>query len=208
MTLQEFIDKYNGKELDVDGMHQNQCKDLFIAYNIELAGNPNYVWGNARDLLDNAPDEYYEKLSGNPQRGDVVVWGQRPYGHVGIFIEGNGNGFNSFDQNYGGHLEPCQIVNHTYKNVIGFLRPRKGNMGIDDNQIWQNAYRESMTLRQAQLGVVNDPAARKDADFVLAEIKKGSQTAYGKLALDIWSARDKTKAEKQVEEIKGILSNG
>jgi len=122
LSLDEFIAKYDGDYVDVDGMFSSQCKDLFSAYNSEVVGNPNYVWGNANQLWDNAPSEYYTKES-IPQKGDAVIFSIPPYGHVAIYIEGNTSSFTSFDQNFP-IGSPCHLQNHSYKNIIGYLRPK------------------------------------------------------------------------------------
>ena len=124
MTLAEFCDKYDDQYIDVDGMYNSQCKDLFSAYNTEVVGCPFYIYGNANELWDNAPKEYYSQES-SPQKGDVVIWGTGigAYGHVAIFVEDKGNTFNSFDQNFP-IGSPCHFQNHTYSNITGYLRPK------------------------------------------------------------------------------------
>jgi hypothetical protein len=59
-----------------------------------------------------------------PELGDIVIWNKtktNPYGHIGIFYRGNVNAFSSFDQNLPTGAA-CHIVQHTYTNVLGFLR--------------------------------------------------------------------------------------
>ena len=126
MTLDTFIAKYDDKEVDWDAQYGNQCKDLFSAYNTEVVENPNYVWGNANELWDNAPSEYYSKEQ-DPQKGDVVIWSTSPYGHVAIFIEKKEGGFTSFDQNYP-IGSPCHYQGHTFTNILGYLRPKGDNV--------------------------------------------------------------------------------
>lgn len=129
MTLDQFISKYNGKYVDVDGAYGAQCKDLFSRYNKDVVGNPNYIFGNAHQLFDAAPTSVYEKIkntpSGIPRKGDIIIWneGIGKYGHVGIFIEGNVNRFTSFDQNFP-IGSPCHIQAHSYKAVTGWLRAK------------------------------------------------------------------------------------
>jgi hypothetical protein len=132
MSIGQFVKKYNGKYLEYNNdAYKNQCKDLFSAYNKEVVGNDKYIYGDAKDLLNNAPKEYYDK-AGTPQKGDAVIWGTGigKYGHVAIFIEGNKNGFTSFDQNFPID-SPCHLQNHNYKNIIGYLRPKLTNNEID-----------------------------------------------------------------------------
>lgn len=129
MTLNEFINKYNGKKLDFDGAYGAQCKDLFSAYNKEVIGNPNYIVGDAYKLFDAAPASVYDKIkntpTGVPQPGDIIIWDQGigKYGHVAVFVEGDARTFRSFDQNFPLN-SACHIQNHDYKAVIGWLRKK------------------------------------------------------------------------------------
>lgn len=143
ITKEEFIQKYIGKYVDIDGAYGNQCKDLFSAYNTQVVGNPNYVPGDAWQLFDNAPSEYYDKIKatdGTPMRvGDVPIWKQSfgGRGHVGVATEIGSYTFKALSQNYpkvtkldakGKVLEngsPCNISEFSYGNLYGWLRPKK-----------------------------------------------------------------------------------
>jgi surface antigen len=130
-TLEQFISDYDGKFKDFDGIYPNQCKDLFSYYNREVVGNLNYVIGDAKNLLDNAPIEYYERV-GVPMCGDIIVWGTGigEYGHVAIFLyKKSDNEFVSFDQNFPKGT-PCHKQTHNYKNIIGYLRPKGDIMDL------------------------------------------------------------------------------
>lgn len=133
MTLSEFIDKYTGKFLDYDLKYGNQCSDLMRFYLVEVLELPDsYLRAiYARYVFEKFDQMYgrskFVKISntpeGIPSKGDIVFWGTSlgTAGHVAIFIDGDANSFNSFDQNY--PLEkPCHVQNHSYKGVLGWLR--------------------------------------------------------------------------------------
>lgn len=128
MTLQQFLEKYNGKYVEVAGSAgaENQCVDLANAYIRDVLGFPIIEWTNAKDFPSKGGENYQYILNtpeGIPQEGDLMIWGGT-YGHIAVFIEGNETSFRSFDQNYPtGSF--CHIQNHTYANVLGWMRPIK-----------------------------------------------------------------------------------
>lgn len=128
MTLQEFLEKWNGQYCEVAGSSNalNQCVDLANAYIRDVLKFLIIEWTNAKDFPSKGNDNYEYILNtpeGVPQEGDLVIWGGE-YGHIAIFIEGNTASFRSFDQNYpSGSF--CHIQNHTYANVLGWMRPIK-----------------------------------------------------------------------------------
>jgi hypothetical protein len=129
MDLQTFINEWKGKKIDVDNVNQNQCVDLCKEWLKEL-GYANYnLPYNAKDWDKNASSELVwtkNTPSGVPQAGDIIVWDAWTYGHVAIFIHGDSNNFETFDQNWTGKLDPCGLITHTYYGVKGWLRPTKG----------------------------------------------------------------------------------
>jgi len=128
MTLQEFINKYNGKAVDFDKHYGAQCVDLYRQYLkevLELPQTPPVI--GAKDIWTNHGKSLtaYPRASGAiPQAGDIVIWGKElgnTYGHVGIFVQGDKFGFTSFDQNWPeGSL--CHLQGHSYNYVLGWLR--------------------------------------------------------------------------------------
>lgn len=137
MTLQEFIDKYKGKEIDFDGAYQGQCVDLFRQYIKEcLTGNqPKGVTG-AADFWTNYDSDpnlnkYFEKIPNTqefiPKEGDVMIWNKRAgggFGHVAVVKQASQDNFISFDQNWS-KISYCELVDHKYTNVYGVLRPEE-----------------------------------------------------------------------------------
>ncbi len=135
MNLDTFIKKYNGKKIDFDGHYQNQCMDLYRFYVsevLELPQSPGV--SSAYQVFDTASTKDYDKIrntpSGVPKKGDIIIWqkGYGGYGHIAIVVDANVNGILSFDQNHTGRLDPCQLVNHNYNLVLGWLHPRGGQM--------------------------------------------------------------------------------
>ena len=132
MNVNEFFQAYNGKPIDFDGSWGNQCVDLYRQYCKEalevIKQSPGVlgayqIWNTYRkddfDQIVNTPE-------GIPQVGDVIIWKKAstlPFGHVAVFKEGDVNTFLSFDQNWptGSY---CHFQNHSYKNVLGWLRPK------------------------------------------------------------------------------------
>lgn len=134
MNYNEFINYYNGKALDYDGVAGVQCVDLVKYYLNRVFGLQPGAWGNAKDYYEN----YYNitALKNNfiriantpsfvPQQGDIVVWGVglgNRYGHIAIATgEGDTKQFYSYDMNWG--EKACKKVLHNYKGFLGVLRP-------------------------------------------------------------------------------------
>lgn len=139
MTFDEFIDKHLGKAVDYDGAAGRQCVDLVEAYFDEVFGSGvKNFWFDAKHfytlfnsnkwLVDNMvripnTPEFV------PQKGDVMVWGgdlsAGGWGHIAVC---NGKGttewFESYDQNWTGNQDPCTLIHHNYRAVLGVLRPK------------------------------------------------------------------------------------
>ena len=139
MTLEQFIAKWQGKKADFDGKYDGQCVDLYRFYVKEVLDFPQSppVVG-AADIFSTTQDELYTKIKntpeGVPQKGDIVIWNKRAgsgFGHVAIFIGGDVNRFTSFDQNWRA-LNVCELTEHNYTNVLGWLRPKKESMPKKD----------------------------------------------------------------------------
>ncbi len=153
MTLNQFFKSLNGKHIDVDGQgsatNKYQCVDLIKAYCNRVFGVPISAmngYGNAHEYYD----DFYKKpvLYKNftriaykkglkLQAGDVVVWSSKSNksgaGHIAVATgKYNANEFESFDQNYPGGAV-CQFVYHSYKYVLGVLRPKdQSALGIEN----------------------------------------------------------------------------
>src|SRR3990167_5369030 len=130
MTLQEFIDKWNGKGLDYDGAYGFQCMDVYRQYVKDVLGAKQSppvtgavnVWDT---YLSGVFTRTENTPTNSPKSGDVVIWGTRlgQYGHIAACTEADANNFTSFDQNYPiGSV--CHLQKHTYVGVLGWLHPK------------------------------------------------------------------------------------
>lgn len=123
-----FMAGYAGR-LNVGNTAANkgQCVGLVEVWGASL-GLPQ-IWGNAADLLNDAPAGSYGRVDNAPVNypapGDIVVWGTNwggGYGHTGIAVEANPNHLTVFQQN-----DPAGSAPHTrvynYSGVLGWLHP-------------------------------------------------------------------------------------
>ena len=136
MILEEFIDKYDGKKVDFDGVYGAQCVDLFRQYAKEVLRIKEHTGactttGGAVDLFldyDKMPLEkkYFTRSKAkNWKPGDVLIWGptdKNKYGHVAIFLGTIGvNHLLVFEQN-GITQAGAQIKMRSRENLLGYLR--------------------------------------------------------------------------------------
>ncbi len=134
MTLSDFITKYTGKYVEYHSYNpaaKNQCTDLANAYIDEVLGLPAIIGTNAQDFPSKRGTNFdwiVNTPTGLPSKGDLMIFKSADkVGHISIFIEGNLSTFRSFDQNYPTG-SACKIVSHNYKNVLGWMRAKKGSM--------------------------------------------------------------------------------
>lgn len=132
MNYEEFINTYNGKSFDYDGVSGVQCVDLIKMYLDKVFGIKAGAWGNAKDYYENFNNlplkNSFTRIANTaefvPARGDILVWGAglgNTYGHIAIATgEGNTSNFYSYDLNWGG--KTVKKVQHTYKDFLGVLR--------------------------------------------------------------------------------------
>lgn len=126
-----FIRAYTGKVGvgDTPG-NRGQCVGLVEVWTDSL-GLP-HVWGNAKDLLADAPAASYGVVTNQPTNypvsGDVVVWGPSwgaGFGHTGVVVSADVMALTVFQQN-----DPTGSVPHlkryTYAGVAGWLHPKVG----------------------------------------------------------------------------------
>lgn len=130
--FQNFVNKYNGKRIDVDNMYGAQCVDLFNKYNKDYFGvyincQPS---GYARSLAENKKNnkilKYYKEVNlSNAMAGSVVVYGKckiAPKSHVGFLCENLHNGkIKIFHQT--SSLGHAGIETITADGIIGVFTP-------------------------------------------------------------------------------------
>lgn len=149
LTLQQFIDKYNGFSVDYDGYYGYQCVDLFNFYNAEVVGAPQLgtpITNGARDLFEvdsSARRAYYDVVSASAalQAGDVLVYGEPHgraivdgvqvfFGHVAIYI-----GDNQVINQRGRKGEAVSIDTVIIKGMLGVLRPRSFALNSEPSDV-------------------------------------------------------------------------
>jgi len=240
MTLKQFISKWNGKKADWDGYYGGQCVDLFRYYCnevLEMDRQPAGVWGAANFWSDFESDpvlvENFTKVQNTsdftPLEGDVMIWNFNAgggYGHVAI-CTGENTGtqyFKSFDQNWS-RVSYSEIVNHSYKNVYGVLRPKvssttppmPSNPTDGDLQKILTHYKvkdanELIGMVDKQLGFLHD--ARNKITEVESDLsgataradnlEKKNQDFVDKIANMVKSIADESRI---IEAIETLLSN-
>lgn len=133
MTLSDFIGINNGRKLDYDKFYGAQCVDLYRFYLKDVLRVPQSpAVKGAADLWVNYRSQDFLRIPntplGIPQPGDVMIWNRNTgagAGHVAIVKSASLMWFDAFSQN-----DPAGSVSHvkryTYRNVYGWLRPRKG----------------------------------------------------------------------------------
>lgn len=128
MTLQQFIDKYNGKYLEAyDPTNLNQCYDLVTQWARDIGLKPPMTM-YAYQIYDNPPTGW-TKVENTPdaipKAGDIIVWSKNfngTAGHTAVAVSGNLNNFVAFSQNdpLG---SPCVLKTYSYNYVRGWLTP-------------------------------------------------------------------------------------
>lgn len=139
MTLNEFVKKYDGKQVEYHSYGTGalyQCVDLINAYINEVLDNntkdyTEIIGTNAKDFATRYDPQdfiFIKDATGIvPQKGDIVIWNGYMgggAGHVAIALEAStfSEYFKSLDQNFS-KTQRVTLETHNYKNVIGWLRP-------------------------------------------------------------------------------------
>lgn len=169
---QTFINTWNGKASDIDGVAGMQCVDTYKEIR-KVVGDPNPARPIGGDgyahqiwyLRETSGDSrYFDFITSNPQFGDVAVWsqgGQTPYSHVAMFVKDNGDGTGDFF----GQNQPHPYHNTSrisMANILGYLRVK--------DQYWTAEGGSDDTQKQAEDETKNEIT---DADRIYA-----SQTVY------------------------------
>lgn len=136
MTLEQFVEKYNGKKIDYDEHYGAQCVDVFRQYCEDVLAIPHTggVVGAAElyTKYDTMPLEqkYFKrvpyKVGMFPEAGDVVIFAptkSNKYGHVAIVLDASSEEIAVFEQD-GFKQDGAHVGSWNYARVLGFLRKR------------------------------------------------------------------------------------
>lgn len=134
ISLQDFINKYNGVYVDFDGAYGAQCADLFNQYTKEVVGGNPYAstYNGAQEIALNGLTfgGVYTHISseGYAKAGDVAVWSGSygaylggGFGHVAIVAadEQPGGIIACFSQN----PNAPRVLNLSTNGCLAYLRP-------------------------------------------------------------------------------------
>lgn len=119
-------------KVDVDGVYGCQCVDLILAYYDYLLGW--HTSGNAKDYAWNNLPGGWTRQYGNPQPGDIVVWGagaslgsgvkaNGTYGHIGIIWQVNASGTISTIETNVGNVQNAGYFERITGGVACYIRP-------------------------------------------------------------------------------------
>jgi len=128
MTYKQFKDKWIGKGIDYDGHYGAQCVDVYRMYCKEVLEIPQSpgVQG-AKNIWTTYLKEHFTRIkntpTGVPKQGDVIIWGMKPYGHVGICDSATDKTVTCFEENWTAlnGKGVSEIRRHNYNNVLGWL---------------------------------------------------------------------------------------
>lgn len=133
MTLDEFIKKYEQKQVDYDKAFGAQCVDLFRQYSKEVLNISQHTGAveGAKDLyinFDEMPlmDKYFQKVY-TPQKGDIAIFDgnkSNKYGHVAIVLYVTNKTIIVFEQDGYNQEKGCHFGMWDYSRLLGFLRGR------------------------------------------------------------------------------------
>ena len=110
-----------GSAIDYDGAYGPQCVDPVKYFYKKLGVNP--VNGNGKDYTWNKLPSGWSRIKGcnNPQPGDILVYTNGKFGHVGIYVSDN----ESYHQNYN-NVKKVQRISTKYNKISsywGVIRP-------------------------------------------------------------------------------------
>lgn len=143
MTLDQCYAKYQGQSVLVPGaqeIYRGQCAQWADLVLNEVYGMP-YRWGDDADAINWWLDpgtllaQFIQVPPGVAKKGDFVVWGTgvgSVDGHIDVCMQdGSPSGFKGADTNWAGN-KTVHMVQHDYKYVLGYLRPKEGEEMVDD----------------------------------------------------------------------------
>lgn len=134
--LLDFLNKYFGvANVGDTPENKGECVGLIEVFLDVLNLNTPHLYGNAKDLLENADKTKFDVVYNDPNnynqfppRGAIMVadsswgWGK---GHTGLVLRANGYTFSLFDQNNPVGSRPTITNYHNYAGWKGWLIPKK-----------------------------------------------------------------------------------
>ena len=145
-----------GKGYEADNVTYGEakyaCVDLIKGYIMHIRGTDSSdTSGDAKDYSSNElPDGFdrYSRSETSVQKGDIIIWTQDPYGHVGICTAVDSSGIIYSDQNgydyvnqvsYAHKVKHGQRITASNNNYWGVIRPQFSKYSLQEKQIMANA---------------------------------------------------------------------
>lgn len=181
LNLSEFINTYTGKQ-GVGNTPQNigQCVGLIEVWDDNLGES--HIWGDARNLVANAPMDYEVFYTGVPHPGDILCFDGtygNGAGHTGVVTDASPQGAMLFEQN-----DPLGSTPHLkfypYAHMVGYIRPKVlegGPMPI------ASLSKEEITVIY-QLAFLESPSGTAPDDLVNAYTGKALDGLLQQLQVD------------------------
>lgn len=138
MTVDQFVNKYNGVHIDEDGYYGAQCWDVVARYAREVYGCPSMptVSGGAegiyREFASPLP-QYFDRVANSPDpnqvppKGAIVVFEASfspPWGHTAVVVGADSSGIDCFEQNGNDPGGVAYIKRRGWTGVSGWLVPK------------------------------------------------------------------------------------
>lgn len=186
MTIDQFIQTYNGRAVDVDGAYGGQCWDLWSRYAQDVAGVPQSATNTSNGWAGSVYTTTYDRqpalrakfdrlpASATPRKGDVAFWGNAhatPSTHVAIVLADQGGSLLCLTQNPGATHQGSITKN----GLLGYLRPTAATAATP------SGIAGTWRINVQALNVRDQPTTRGN---VVAQYKAG-QTVN----LDGWTGR-------------------
>lgn len=190
MTMDSWVKTYIGKGIDYDGVYGVQCVDLVNHYIDKVLGIKPVFIGNAIEFynkrstssfLTNNFRWIYNTPSFVPEKGDICVFSTYSgFGHVAVCTgEGDTHYFYSYDQNYPtSNHEPMTKICHSYKNMLGVLRPlNRANINNDNRP--KLSIGDAVTFTETKRCYKSFNAA--DGNYRICDLSHYTSTAEAKI---------------------------
>lgn len=168
LSLQQFINTYNGRAVDFDGYYGAQCVDLIQFYNRDVVGVGRFT-GDAINIYGQLGNSYTwvrNTPAGIPRPGSVVVWGapygynptlKRYFGHVAIVVSANLNTMTVLSQNYP-YNTGTAFRTLSYNGCIGWGTPKNVSVGTPPPATGVTPVMRTVTVTVTTLNVRSGPA--------------------------------------------------
>ena len=228
MRFNEWVEKYAGKRIDIDGAYGVQCVDLIKHYILKVIGVTPQAIGNAIEYWSKRNGAYISGLF-TPytfdkgfafKQGDIIVMrGSGAAGHIAVCNgDYNKNGVYAYDENYLGKGEGMTLRYFAYDGhykIVGVLRGKdeamsKKYFGVDISEhngtVDWSKVAKNVDFAILRIGRIGNTQNKMDVKF--EENYAAAKKAGVKLGAYVYIYSKSTKAAKAgaewiLKQIKG-----